>query len=95
MLVLFGAKASLIPYRMHFLFPGLNELNKGVLVFSDFYRELFPPPAPSEPVAQAWKMTTETMAITANTIIMNVLDGVFISASGLTQRPRAYKHKIR
>ena len=46
-------------------------------------------------LAQAWKMTTETVAITTNTITMNVLDGVFIRPSGLTQCPRAYKHKIR
>ena len=46
-------------------------------------------------MAQAWKMTTETVAITANTITMDVLDGVFIRPSGLIQLPRAYKHKIR
>src|SRR5207244_13169802 len=46
-------------------------------------------------VTQPWKTTTETVAITANTITIDVPDGVFIRPSGLTQRPRADKHKIR
>ena len=38
-------------------------------------------------VAQAWKITTATMAITANMINVNVPDGVFISAIRFDSTP--------
>ena len=92
--VLCGGKLPqyLIEFRVS---PGLMNSTKVLLVFSDFQKNFLSSWVPPDSVAQPWKMTTETVAITTNTITINVLDGVFISASGLTQRPRAYKHKIR
>src|SRR4029077_6054165 len=96
--MLYCSLGSLLNTASNRSFPSFGLSLNSTKVFSSFpifRKNLLPFPAPPDCVAQAWQMTTETMALSSGAISRNVLEGVFISASVCTQGPRAYKHKIR